>query len=293
MPESKKEIRSSQDKISTIPEDISIVMAVYNHESTVAQAIESALSQKMPYTSVIYCLNDASTDNSAEVLSEYARIYPDRVKVYTSKENLGSGKKSFLHHRPPVKGRYWCLLAGDDYWTDSSKLAKQISFLDSAPDYVGCSCNSIVKNEVTGEESLIEPSRNIWNLLDLLLLKHKYAFYVHTTSIIWRNIYIQKGSFLPPEFKKKYASGDVMLTHMMLMTGGKMKNLPEVMSCYRYTGKGVWTSLSLKEQSERNARLEKNIYRLTPLKYKIYILAQALRRKFKVLKNLIQGPINE
>ncbi|MGB5157413.1 MAG: hypothetical protein WBN77_08240 [Desulfobacterales bacterium] len=40
------------------PEDISIVMAVYNHENTVAEALESALMQEMPYRSVIYCLND-------------------------------------------------------------------------------------------------------------------------------------------------------------------------------------------------------------------------------------------
>ena len=40
-------------------EDISIIMAIYNHENTLAEAIESALMQVMPYKSVIYCLNDA------------------------------------------------------------------------------------------------------------------------------------------------------------------------------------------------------------------------------------------
>ena len=275
------------------PEDISIVMAVYNHEATVAEALESALMQEMPYTSVIYCLNDASTDNSAKILSDYAKRHPSRIKVYTSAENQGSGKKSFFHNRPPVRGRYWCLLAGDDFWTSHQKLAKQISYLDSAPEYVGCSCNTIMKNEGTGEESLIKPDRNTWNLLDLILLKNKYSFYVHTTSIIWRNIYLDKGFFLPPSFKKKYAFGDVILMHMMLGTGGKIHNIPEVMSCYRVTGRGVWTSKSEDERVRLNYKLQNNISRAISFKYKFFICMQDYRHKFKAIKWLTPGPINE
>ena len=283
------------DKITpdTDAEDISIVMAVYNHEATVAEALESALMQDMPYKSVIYCLNDASTDRSGEILSDYAKRYPDRIKVYTSPENLGSGKKQFYYHQPPVKGRYWCLLAGDDFWTSPNKLAKQIAFLDDHPGYVGCSCNTVVKDEITGNESIIQPSCNTWNLLDLVLLKHKYAFYVHTTSIIWRNVYGKSSSFLPPTFKKKYARGDVILTHMMLGKGGKINNIPEVMSCYRVTGKGVWSSKSEKEQSELNKKLEEDLTRSISPKYKFFIWLQRMRQHSSLLKNLIPGPVNE
>lgn len=275
------------------PEDISIVMAVYNHEATVAEALESALMQEMPYSSIIYCLNDASTDKSSEILNDYASRYPDRIKVYTSPKNLGSGKKSFFYHRPPVRGRYWCLLAGDDFWTSNDKLARQIAFLDSHPDHVGCSCNTVVKNENTGEESIIQPDRNTWNILDLILLRQRYAFYVHTTSIIWRNIYLEHGFFLPPSFQKKFAFGDVVLAHMMLGSGGKFHNIPEVMSCYRITGRGVWTSKSAKEQAELNDRVTKIISRSTPFKYKVFVLLQKYRAHWRGIKNLVPGPINE
>ncbi|PCJ83906.1 MAG: hypothetical protein COA54_14670 [Thiotrichaceae bacterium] len=275
------------------PEDISIVMAVYNHETTVSEALESALMQEMPYKSMIYCLNDASTDRSGEILDAYEKRYPDRIKVFTSPSNLGSGKKSFLYHQPPVKGKYWCLLAGDDYWTTRDKLAKQIAFLDTHPDFVGCSCNTVMKNETSGEESIIQPSRNTWNLLDLILLKHKYAFYVHTTSIIWRNIYKKRGSFLPPAFKKNFASGDVILAHMMLGKGGKLNNIPEVMSCYRVTGRGVWTSKSKKEQAEMNNVLEEKLRRATPVKYKLILHLQKLRSQSSIIKKLVPGPIND
>lgn len=275
-----------------LPEDISIVMTVYNHEATVAEALESALMQEMPYSSVIYCLNDASTDRSGEILSEYEKKYPERIKVYTSPVNQGLGKKTILYHQPPVKGKYWCLLPGDDFLTSRDKLAKQVAFLDSHSDFVGCSCNTLIKNEVTGDETLIQPDRNTWNLLDLILLKHKYAFYVHTTSFIWRNVYQDKEGFFPPRFEKDCFYGDVMLMHSMLGRGEKVQNIPEVMSCYRVTGRGEWTKKSEEEQAKMNSLLEEKIRRLIPIKYKIILHFQGLRRRSPIIRKLIPGPIN-
>lgn len=276
-----------------MPEDISIVMAVYNHEATVAEALESALMQEMPYSSVIYCLNDASTDRSGEILNDCASKYPDRIKVYTSPKNLGSGKQSFLYHQPPANGRYWCLLAGDDFWTTPDKLAKQVAFLDANPKFTGVSCDTVVKDEVTGKNSFIKPTKNEFNLLDLILLKHKYAFYVHTASILWRNIYLNEGFFLPPAFKKKFARGDVILMHMMLSKGGKVKNIPEVMSCYRMTGQGVWTSKTKKKQKQLNNDLQIDLDRSVPIRIKMYVFLHKYFSKFKFIKALIPGPINE
>jgi glycosyltransferase involved in cell wall biosynthesis len=281
------------DRAAVKAEDISIVMAVYNHEATVAQAIESALMQEMPYTSVIYCLNDASTDGSAEILKKYSEQYPNRVKVYTSPKNLGSGKKSFLFHKPPVKGRYWCLLAGDDYWTDKSKLSKQISFLDKNKEYVGACCDSLIKDEVDGKDSFIRADKRAWNIYDLILLKNKYAFYAHTTSIIWRNVYRSKDTFLPPNFKKDFAKGDVILAHMMLAGGGMMYSFPHVMSCYRVTGRGVWTSLSKDEQLRLTDELSGNLKKATPLIVSFFVSLRHLRDKNKFFKKIIPGAVND
>jgi len=273
-------------------EDISIVMAVYNHEATVAEALESALMQEMPYSSRIYCLDDASTDNSAAILADYSARYPDKIRVFTSPVNQGYGKKSILYHRPPVNGRYWCLLAGDDYWTSQHKLARQVAFLDKNPgDFVGCSCNTLLKDEVTGQQSVISPDHDTWNLLDLLLARH--SLYVHTSSLVWRNIYHDRGFFLPPEFKKDYARGDFLLMHMMLSKGGKIKNLPSVMSCYRVTGRGIWSSKSAQEQATYRSRNRKVIYKSLPLKYKVLLFLQKIRRRSGFVKRIIPGPMVE
>lgn len=255
---------------SSFIEDVSIVMAVYNHEDTLSEAIESVLMQQSSHSYRIYCLNDASTDNSAKILEKYASKYPEKISVYTSTVNQGSGKKSFYHNKPTVNGRYWCFLAGDDYWTSDKKLQKQVSFLDENDDYVGCGCTTIVKNQTTGNERLINPVLKDWNIMDTMLLSKKFSFYLHTSSILWRNVFLNKGFFLPPQFRQSFAKGDVVLSRMMLSSGMKMHNINETMSCYRVTGKGVWSSLSAEEKEKTKLRLQENLKRATPLKYHFF-----------------------
>ena len=84
--------------------------------------------------------------------------------------------------------------------------------------------------------------------------------------IIWRNIFLIKGFFLPPAFKKKSAYGDFILMHLMLSTGAKMFNLTEEMSCYRFTGRGIWSKLSDDDKKQLNSTLVKRIQRLRLMK---------------------------
>ena len=57
-----------------------------------------------------------------------------------------------------------------------------------------------------------------------------------------------------------------------------MQNIPEVMSCYRVTGQGVWTSKSKKEQARLNNILKISIFRSVPFKYKFYIFWNIFQR---------------
>lgn len=248
-------------------EDISILTAVFNHENTLAETIESVLMQETRYTYHLYCFNDASTDASAEILEAYRLRYPDRITVFTSTQNQGSGKMSFLHHRPPVLGRYWCLLAGDDYWTTRDKLERQVELLVRNPAAVGCSTHTVMHDERNGKKSTIAPRLQRWNLVDLLLQRD--AFYVHPSGTLWRNIHLHSGFFLPPKYCRSDITGDTALTHMMLEGGGEMVNLPEVASCYRVTGYGVWSRLTQAEKDERNKQLHKFIRTQLPLRYRL------------------------
>jgi len=244
-------------------EDISVIVPIYNHERTLAQALDSIFIQEMPYRSRIYCLDDCSTDGSLRILADYKARYPDRIQVFRTPKNLGSGRASHYFHRLDLPGRYWCILEGDDFWTHPGKLKMQLDFLEQHPSFVGCSCNTVVLDEMTGTRSLIAPSCEEWNLLDILVLSVRYLFYVHTSAIVWRNIYKGSGFYFPPRYET-HGIGDAMLLHMMLADGGLMKNIPESMSCYRLTGKGLWSERTAVAQRAANESLQLRLRRITP-----------------------------
>lgn len=246
-------------------------MPIYNHADTIQEALESVLMQSSTYSSVIYCIDDCSTDGTSEILASYSAKYPNKVRVYTSRINQGYGMKALHYNNVNISGRYWCFLEGDDYWTCKTKIETQLAFLESHFDYVGCSSNTIIQNEVTGEANIISPDYNDWNLLDLLLFKNKYQFYVHTSGIVWRNIYGPSSLFLPPVYLKNFERGDVALMYSMLLYGGKFHNLDETMSCYRFSGKGAWSSLTTDEQEKSNRIYTKKIDEIIPLKTKLLV----------------------
>lgn len=277
-------------KMQNSPEDLSIVTTVYNHKDTVADALDSILMQKTNMRYHVYCLNDASTDDSAIILAEYQARYPDKITVLTSDQNQGTGKKTILYNRPPVRGRYWTLLAGDDYWITEDKIEQQIRILDANPTATGCASHTVMRDETNGKETIIRPSQQRWNLMDLILKRH--TLYVHPSSIIWRNIFRHDDFFLPPGFIQSERTGDTLLAHMALSEGGHLINYPQVTSCYRLTGRGVWSKLTQEERYAQNRDLARHIAEAVPLRYRIALKLDRSKRLRK-LSGLFAKPLNQ
>src|SRR5687768_16687744 len=111
---------------------VSVAMITYNHEAFVAQAIESVLMQKTDFDFELVIGEDCSTDKTREIVNGYKSKYGERIRVLLPAKNLGINrnlKQTLL----ACQGRYIALLEGDDYWTSSLKLQKQVNFLDTHP----------------------------------------------------------------------------------------------------------------------------------------------------------------
>ncbi|EDP5481182.1 CDP-glycerol glycerophosphotransferase family protein [Campylobacter jejuni] len=67
-----------------------IVSAVYNVEKYLDDFFKSIINQKLDFKSNIYliCVNDGSTDNSANIIKKYQKKYPKNI-IYLYKENGG------------------------------------------------------------------------------------------------------------------------------------------------------------------------------------------------------------
>jgi glycosyltransferase involved in cell wall biosynthesis len=108
-------------------------MITYNHEAYIREAIESALRQHTNFNYEIIIGEDCSTDNTRDIVFQYAKIYPDTITVITSKRNVGATQNSIRTFKA-CQGKYIAFLNGDDYFFSPHKLQKQVDFLESHPD---------------------------------------------------------------------------------------------------------------------------------------------------------------
>lgn len=123
---------------SHAPPLVSVCCLTYNHESYIQEAVESFLIQDTGFPFEIIIHDDASTDDTTDVVTAYAEEYPDIIRTVIQSENQYS-KGGLINPRfvfPKAKGKYIALCEGDDYWTDNTKLQKQVDFLENNPGYV-------------------------------------------------------------------------------------------------------------------------------------------------------------
>lgn len=112
----------------------------YNHGAYLQDALEGFVKQKTDFPFVAIVHEDASTDNTADVLRKYAEKYPDIILPIFEKENQYSKGDQELNKvmraaREATGAKYMAMCEGDDYWIDPLKLQKQVDFLEAHPDF--------------------------------------------------------------------------------------------------------------------------------------------------------------
>lgn len=123
-----------EDKCEIMEPLVSIVCITYNHEPYLRKALDSFLMQKTSFAYEIVLAEDCSTDGTRKICEEYAAKYPDIIHYVWSENNVGAVENEARAIRA-AKGKYIALCEGDDYWTDSMKLQKQVDFMESHPEY--------------------------------------------------------------------------------------------------------------------------------------------------------------
>lgn len=114
--------------------DISVFIITYNQEQTIAQTIESILMQEGDFTLELVIGEDCGTDSTREICKSYQQKFPDKITLLLQDTNQGI-TKNYIDTLLLCRGKYLNVCAGDDYWCDKHKLAKQLAFLARNPDY--------------------------------------------------------------------------------------------------------------------------------------------------------------
>lgn len=236
---------------------LSVCLIVYNHEPYLRQCLDGIMMQETDFDFEIVVGEDFSTDNSRAVLTEYSEKYPGKFKLLFREKNLGRPTLNVYQTSNECSGDYIAYIEGDDYWTDNHKLQKQVDFLDTHPDFTGCShtCEIVGKNgeEVEDKEAL---SLYEWDGV------YTYEDYKNnpdhwpgqTATIVCRNIF-KEGKYDYSILYKAHDFLDDGVILLFLLKQGKIFRMKETMSAWRFVkkdGEGNWNSLKL----SRNAMAE-------------------------------------
>ena len=121
---------------------VSIVCDTYNHAPYIRRALDGFLSQQTEFSFEIIVHDDASTDETADIIRSYESAYPDLFRCVYRTENVYSKDPKILEHYvfPLARGKYIAICEGDDFWTSPNKLQKQISYMEEHPDCTLCVC---------------------------------------------------------------------------------------------------------------------------------------------------------
>ncbi len=150
---------------------VSINCITYNHEPYIRQCLDGFMMQKTNFAFEVLIHDDASTDNTANIIREYETKYPEIIKPIYQTENQYSkgGKISFRFNLPRAQGKYIAMCEGDDYWTDPYKLQKQVDFLEENEEYGMVYTDAVRYNQATQKYDKNKKSYQINNLEDILL----------------------------------------------------------------------------------------------------------------------------
>ncbi len=91
---------------------ISVIVICYNQEDVIERALNSILCQR-DYLFELIISDDCSTDSTWHIIKEYQKKYPEIIRPYRNKENLGI-YENYQNTFDKVNGDIVFLLAGDD-----------------------------------------------------------------------------------------------------------------------------------------------------------------------------------
>lgn len=227
-------------------------MLTHNHAHFFQQAVESVMRQTFWPSMELLIGEDGSTDGSDILADRVAVASPHSVHVFHSPNGPVGFHRNFERLYRASKGKYLAFLESDDWWTDSSKIAKQVEMLDSNPELVFCGGRTLVVDErscgnaMTPASREIGPSRyaNTLSFEDLI-----FSFSFHGSSVMMRRSVVE----MPDWIFQQYCLDRAL--YLLAARHGDAGVIDSVLSCYRLHATGVWAPLTPLEKAKRSRAL--------------------------------------
>ena len=124
-----KLLRSAMPSIKKIMANplVSVIVANYNNARYLQECLDSILNQTLKDLEIIIH-DDASTDDSGKIMTEYSKNYPEIIQTKLNPSNQGVAKTRHLAILE-ARGEYLTTLDSDDYYHDQRKLEKELALI--------------------------------------------------------------------------------------------------------------------------------------------------------------------
>ncbi len=211
---------------------VSIVTLTFNQERYITEALDSVLAQECDFDFECIVADDCSTDGTREILRRYRQRHPDRIRLILRETNVGA-RSNLADALLQCSGEYVAVLDGDDYWTSSQKLQKQVRFMDAHPD---CALSfhgvqAVDENGAPHEMEACSPRPERSEIEDLLAEN-----FIATCTVMYRWGLVES---LPDWWDKTWVS-DYSL-HVLHAAHGWIGFIDEIMAAYRVHESGMWS----------------------------------------------------
>jgi glycosyltransferase involved in cell wall biosynthesis len=213
-----------------------VAVVTYNHRPYIGQALDSVLRQRVPGDAEIVVGDDASTDGTRELLQDYQRRHPGRIRLLLHDHNGGDGgRRNYMATLAACRGDYVAYLDGDDFWLGEDKLARQASLLEQNPALSACA-HPVRRLYDDGSEDLFAAAaqRAPFCLRDLT---RNFTF-LHCGSLMYRRAALGD---LPDWFADSRVKLDDWALTLLCARRGNIGYLDEVRGVYRKHDQGIWS----------------------------------------------------
>ena len=224
---------------------VSVVCTAYNHEKYIRQCLDGFVMQKTNFKFEVIVHDDASTDNTANIIREYEKRYPDIIKPIYQKENQYQKGVDIVK---PIcmkyaKGMYVAFCECDDYWTDKRKLQKQFDAMEKNPSCKMCLCKVRAVQENGEQMEQTYPSFELFTGLyktdeSLKMICKEYAF--QTSSYFLETVSLKEYYIEEPIFMKVSPVGDWPM--LLYFSRFDIYYINDEMSCYRKNAVGNFST---------------------------------------------------
>lgn len=222
-------IQKKSDKINPL---VVIRCMTYNQAAYIRDTLEGFVNQKTTFPFIAIIHDDASNDQTVEIIQEYADKYPNIIMPIFESENQyskhdGSLRRIMNKACESTGAKYMAMCEGDDYWIDSLKLQKQIDFLETHTSY--SMCYSQVKIFFQNKPQKTKLLGRTYEGYASLLC-NKYM--IPTATIILRSACLTNEYEQIRNSHPKWKMGDLPLS-LYLAGKGKIHMIKEPLAAYR------------------------------------------------------------